>query len=50
MASDLVLGLNAVAKCTDRIVSLASQLIVNQTSNLAENNMSIKHVMDGGSK
>ena len=26
---------NAVAKCTDRIVSLASQLVSNQTSNLA---------------
>ena len=40
--------LNAVAKCADRIVSLAPQLITNQTSNLAESYMSIRCVMDGG--
>ena len=49
VASNLAPGLlNAVAKCADRIVSLAPQLISNQTSNLAENYMSIRCVMDGG--
>ena len=40
--------LNAIAKCPDRIVSLAPQLITNQTSNLAESYMSIRSIMDGG--
>ena len=40
--------LNAVAKCADRIVSLAPQLIANQTSNLAESYMSIRSIMYGG--
>ena len=36
LINNLAPGLfNAVAKCTDRIVSLASQLVSNQTSNLA---------------
>ena len=49
VASNLAPGLlNAVAKCADRIVSLAPQLISNQTSNLAEKYMSIRCVMDGG--
>ena len=40
--------LNAIAKCADHIVSLAPQLITNQTSNLAESYMSIRCIMDGG--
>ena len=40
--------LNAVSRCADRIVSLALQLITNQTSNLAESYMSIRCIMDGG--
>ena len=39
---------NTVAKCTDRIVSLAPQLFRNQTSNLAESYMSFWCMMDGG--
>ena len=40
---------NAVAKCADHIVSLAPQLVSNQTSNLAESCMSIRCMMDGAS-
>ena len=47
--STLAPGLfNAVAKCADRIVSLAPQLVSIQTSNLAESYMSIRCMMDGG--
>ena len=49
VASNLAPGhLIVVAKCADRIVSLALQLISNETSMLAENYMSIRCVMDGG--
>ena len=39
---------NAVSRCCDCIVSLAPQLIANQTSNLAECYMSIRCLFDGG--
>ena len=39
---------NAVSQCCDHIVSLAPQLIANQTSNLAECYMSIRCLFDGG--
>ena len=49
LINNLAPGLfNAVAKCADRIVSLAPQLVSNQTSNLAESYMSIRCMMDGG--
>ena len=47
--SNLPHGLfNAVSRCCDRIVSLAPQLIANQTSNIAECYMSIRCLFDGG--
>ena len=49
LINNLAPGLfNAVAKCTDWIVSLAPQLVSNQTSNLAESYMSIRSMMDRG--
>ena len=39
---------NKILACGDRLVSLASKLILNQTSNLAECYMSIRCCFDGG--
>ena len=50
LINNLTPGLfNAVAKCADQIVSLAPQLVSNQTSNLAESYMSIRCMMDWAS-
>ena len=40
--------LNKIAACGDRLVMLSSQLIDNETSNLAECYMSIRCQYDGG--